>query len=64
MIDQEDVKYLSELSRVSDRIQKNQEVDALMSTWTSKHSVREVVDLCDAFGVSCSPVNDASKILD
>lgn len=64
MIDQEDIKYLSKLSSVSDRIQNNQEVDALMSAWTSKHSVREIVDLCDAYGVSCSPVNDASKILD
>ena len=64
MIDQDDIKYLRRLSNVSDRIKNNVEVDSLIGAWTSKHNVREIVDSCNAYGVSCSPVNHASKILD
>lgn len=64
MTDRKDIKYISKLLSVSDRIQNNQEIDTFISARTCQYSVREIVDFCNARRVLCNPVNDISKILD
>ena len=64
MIDQPDLQQDKKFSNISNRIENNLEVDAIISGWANTRHVEDIVRLCDKHEVSCHPVNDAAHIAD
>jgi formyl-CoA transferase len=54
-----DPRYSSHVARG----ERQGELDALVSAWTSAHPSAEIQRLCDIHGVPCGPVNRASDLL-
>ena len=48
--------------RLSNRLAEREQVNQIVSTWTSKRTRQEVIELCAAGEVPCGPVNSIAEI--
>ena len=48
--------------RLSNRLAEREQVNQIVSTWTSKRARQEVIELCSAGEVPCGPVNSIAEI--
>jgi crotonobetainyl-CoA:carnitine CoA-transferase CaiB-like acyl-CoA transferase len=48
--------------KVRDRDRDRSEVDAWVTRWTEQHTLKELIERCNAFEVPCGPVNSIAEI--
>jgi formyl-CoA transferase len=46
------------------RLERREEVDAIVGAWFAEHPTAEIQDICNAHGVPVSPVNDIAQIFE
>ena len=50
--------------KVKDRVRDRSEVDAWVTRWSEKHTLRELMELCNTLDVPYGPVNSIAEIFE
>ncbi len=62
VMEQPDLARPDRYGRLSNRLAEREQVNQIVSTWTSKRTRQEVIELCAAGEVPCGPVNSIAEI--
>lgn len=62
MLGREDLLSDPEFAHLTGRANHIQECDTLVASWTKEHTLKEILDACEAIGIPCSRVNNIEEM--